>query len=154
VEHKKIKKLLILGPSYQRNEKQEPLPAVERYNGVFYKVFKKRGKGKVDILILNDKLDLIWGNEYLPAIPAKEGKWGGYGPKKIPKKIVNRNIKILSDILNKNNYDEVFIALNRNFRRAIEGIDKLTDANIIYVRGRGIGVQANLLKNWLSESDR
>ena len=56
-----VKKLLIMPPSYRR--KTDPdLSAIERYDGVLYRVLKKNLKSSnVDVLVLTDNFKTRMG---------------------------------------------------------------------------------------------
>ena len=50
------KRLLILGPSFRRNRRDESLPALERYDGIFFRVARRYlGEVKdVDVIVMRD----------------------------------------------------------------------------------------------------
>jgi len=145
------RKLLIMPPSYKRRTEPD-LPAIERYDGVLYRVLRRNLKSdNVDILVLTEDLKLVWGNEKLPYKKPKGDRWSGYGPEDIPDKVVKNNMAFLKKVLEKGDYDEVFVALGEKFRKAIGDLEKITNVKVTYIRGRGLGLYAQCLKAWLEK---
>ncbi len=145
------RKLLIMPPSYRRRTEPD-LPAIERYDGVLYRVLRRNLKSKdVDILVLTEDLKLVWGNEKLPYKKPKGDKWSGYKPQDIPDDTVKKNMEFLKEVLEKGNYDEVFVALGEKFRKAIGDLEKVTNVRVTYIEGRGLGPYAQCLKEWLKK---
>jgi|Deesub1362B_J571_1020462.scaffolds.fasta_scaffold00363_10 hypothetical protein len=149
------KKLLIMPPSYRRRPDTKPLPAIKRYDGVLYRVLRRNLKSdNVDILVLTEDLELVWADEELPyKRPKGEDNWSGFGPKDVPAEVVERNVEFLKKVFEKD-YDEVFVALGEKFRKAIGEIEKITDAKVTYISGKGLGPYAQCLKAWLEKVGR
>jgi hypothetical protein len=119
------RKLLIMPPSYRRKSDAKPLPAIERYDGVLYRVLRRNLKSdKVDVLVLTEDLELVWAEDQLPYKKPKEDSWSGFGPKDVPKEVVKRNVEFLKKIFEKE-YDEVFVALGRNLEKLLVILKKL-----------------------------
>jgi len=145
------RKLLIMPPSYRRRIEPD-LPAIERYDGVLYRVLRRNLKSdKVDILVLTEDLKLVWGNEKLPYRKPEGDRWSRYGPQDIPDNVVKKNIEFLKKVLEKGDYDEVFVALGEKFRKAIGDLEKITNVRVTYIKGRGLGPYAQCLKEWLKK---
>jgi hypothetical protein len=74
VKSAKKRLLLILGPSFRRNKRSEPLPALERYDGLFFRVARKYlGNAKdVDVIVMKDDLTLVDGTAPLTYEPPRE----------------------------------------------------------------------------------
>ena len=149
-------KLLIMPPSYRRNTSEKELPALQRYDGVLYRVLRKALREKtledLDILILTEDLRLVKAEEKIPFKPPIGQKWSGWGPAEIPDKVKEDNLEFLKKLSSTRKYDEIFIALGMKFRKAIEGIENIfPKTKIIYIQGRGLGEYAKMLKEWLEE---
>lgn len=143
------KKLLIMPPSYRRRTDPD-LSAIERYDGVLYRVLRRNLKSSnVDVLVLTDELKLVWGDEKLPYKKPKGERWSGYGPENIPESVIKENLEFLKSILESRDYDEVFVALSEKFRKAVEGLENISNVKITYIRGKGLGPYAQHLKKWL-----
>ena len=149
-----MSKLLILGPSFRRNADPQLLPAIERYDGIFYKIVRKymdkiRKKG-IDILILTEDLDLIPPETLLPYNPPIGEKWTSISPHKHLKEIKCKKIQEkLIKLLKTKHYDEIFIALNRHYRKLLPDLTPYTKH--ILSNFKGIGPKAQALKKWINE---
>ena len=70
------KKLLLLGPSFRRNLSNEPVSAIERYDGLFFRITKKYlDKRKIDITVMLDDLTLVNGTTSIPYISPEGTEW-------------------------------------------------------------------------------
>ncbi len=144
-------KLLILGPSYRRNTASEPLPAIERYDGVFYRIVRSNmGKVKeknIDIIIITEDLNIATPETKLPYKPPVGDKWRTLPPvTKDTEKIRELQKQILEIVENKK-YDEIFIALNRYYKALLPNLSPYT-RNIL-AEFKGLGPKARALKQWL-----
>jgi len=136
------KYLLILACSDEKKKDPELLPAIERYDGYFFKIIKKmmrRGEfpSSVDILILSAEYGLIE-----PSTPIR------YYDRRMNKK---RALELRPKVMEKlkeivKNYDEIFVCLGKDYLECIKGIENF--ANVKYADGK-IGEKGKLLKEWL-----
>lgn len=135
--------LLIISCSQSKSEKPNPGPAIDIYDGPFYKMFRKTDKKISD-------------NVHLMIISAKYGIIGPYDPiEKYNKKMTRKRAeklneplkKELSRFLNENNFSEVFISLGKDYKLAIEGTD--FGMNVKEAEGR-IGEKLSQTKKWLN----
>jgi len=145
-------KLLILGPSYRRNTSPEPLPAVERYDGLFYRIVRRNmdkvKKKDIDIIIITEDLELVTPETKLPYKPPVGNKWRTIPPTaKDPEKIEKLRNQIL-EIVKSKKYDEIFIALNKYYQALLP--DLTPYAKKIIADSKGLGSKAKTLKQWLS----
>lgn len=71
------RKLLILGPSYRRKIGDGPLPVLERYDGIIYRVARKYlGDVKdVDVAVMRDNLTLVDGSALVPYSKPEGEHW-------------------------------------------------------------------------------
>lgn len=142
-------KLLILGPTYRRNPSPEPLPAIERYDGIFYKIVRKymdkvREKG-IEILIVTEDLEVVTPDTPLPYKPPKGNHW-----KTLPPARTERTVKLqtkIAELLKGKHYDEIFIALNKYYRNLLP--DLKTHTKRVLSQFSGIGPKAQALKKWI-----
>ena len=49
------------------------------------------------------------------------------------------NLEFLKSILESGDYDEVFVALSEKFRKAVEGLEKISNVEITYIKGKEFG---------------
>jgi hypothetical protein len=150
----KNRKLLILGPAFRRRKEECLMPAVERYDGLFYRVARKYlGDVKnVDVVVMKNDLTLIDGSAPLPYTEPEGVKWG---VKTIPKKMVEKATKIneryLKNKLKSKKYSEVFISMGKVYARALPEI-VTENTNVIFPTFGGPGPKAQALKEWLKKS--
>lgn len=151
------RKLVIMPPSFRRKKNDTPLPAIEMYDGVLYHVLRANMPKRdiIDVVILTEDLELIPGDKKISYKPPKGGKgWSGFSPKdEIPKRVIEKNLQFLKKLFEKNEYDEVFVALGRRWRKAIAGIEDLAKEKgikLTFISGRGLGPYEASLKKWLN----
>jgi len=72
------KRLLVLGPSFRRRKGEGLLPALKRFDGIFFRVARKylESVKDVDVVVMRDDLTLVEGEASLPYNPPKGDKWG------------------------------------------------------------------------------
>ena len=145
-------KLLILGPSYRRNTSPELLPAIERYDGLFYRIVRRnmdkvKEKG-IDIIIITEDLELVTPETKLPYKPPVGNKWRTMPPvSRNPEKIEKLRNQIL-EMVKSRKYDEIFIVLNKHYQALLPDLTPYTKK--IIATSRGLGSKAKELKEWLS----
>ncbi len=145
-------RLLILGPSYRRNTSPEPLPAIERYDGLFYRIVRKnmdkmKEKG-IDVIIITEDLEVVTPETKLPYKPPVGSKWRTLPPtSRDPEKIEKMQRQIL-EIVKSRKYDEIFIALNKHYQALLPDLTPHTKK--IISDFEGLGRKAKSLKEWLS----
>ena len=145
-------KLLILGPSYRRNPSPEPLPAIERYDGLFYRIVRRnmdKVKEKdIDIIIIAEDLEVATPETRLPYKPPVGNKWRTIPPtSRDPEKIEKLQSQIL-EIVKSKRYDEIFITLNKYYQALL--LDLTPYAKKIIANSKGLGAKAKSLKEWLA----
>jgi len=144
--------LLILGPSFRRKTGKDPLTALERFDGLFFRIARKylEDTKDIDVSVMIDNLTLIDGTTPLEFNEAQGAKWGG---KIILQKNVERsrekNKVYLSHKLKNKKYSEVFISMGKEFARALPDL-KGYNINVVFPASGGIGPKALALKEWLS----
>jgi len=76
------RRLLILGPSFRRRRDESPLPALERFDGLFFRVARKHlsNAKDVDVLVMTDDLTLVDATTPLAYREPVGTKWGGQRP--------------------------------------------------------------------------
>ena len=144
-------KLLILGPSFRRNPNPQLIPAIERYDGIFYRIVRKYAdklrEKDIDVIIITEDLDVVTPDTKLPYKPPKGESWKSLPPaEKDPEKIEALKSRILK-LVEKRKYEEIFIALNRHYRALLPDLTAHTKK--VIASFRGIGPKAQALKQWL-----
>jgi len=132
-------KLLILDPSYRRNTAQEPLSAIERHDGLFYRIVRRnmgeaRGKD-VDLIAIAEDLELTTPETKLPNKRPIGNKWRTLPPvSKDPEKIKKLRSQILKTVKSKR-CDETFIALNKHYHALLPDLTPYTKKMTTASRG-------------------
>ena len=142
---------MILTTSVRLNEQtKEPIPALKRYNGVYFRVLRKylrEGRLKdTDILIVSERYGLIWSNDKIPLYEI-HGKMGFLSiDKKAIEKLRQENLKELKKILDR--YSEIYVNVGKEYMKLIKGLEKLASGRIIYAKG-SLGAKATHMKEWI-----
>lgn len=148
------RKLLIITESYRRKKLPKGLiPAIERYDGVFFRVLKsleRRNKLKnVDILIVSATFGLLYPESKVPYYEPHRGAFGSLPRERISFEFKKDVLSKLQKQLRQKEYLEIYVNVGKQYRELIEGFEKITDANIIYAEGPGIGPKAAHMKKWI-----
>lgn len=147
------RKLLILTTSFKRNEEiTDPIRAIERYDGVYFKILRKHlreGKLKnTDILIVTEKRGLIWSNDKVPLYKIG-GKMGFLSlDEKTIEKLRHKNLKKIGEILSQNRYSEIYVNVGKQYMKLIEGFEEFAPCKLTYAKG-GLGEKATHMRDWI-----
>jgi len=147
------KRLLILGPSFRRRKDDGLLPALERYDGIFFRITRKYlGNAKdVDVLVMIDDLTLVEGNAPLAYSAPKGNEWGKQEfSEEMIEKAKAKNEKFLREKLKNRKYLEVFLAMGKQYANALPDL-KQFNVKVVFPTYGGPGPKAQALKKWLSE---
>ena len=145
-------KLLILGPSYRRKTDPQPLPAIERYDGVYYRIVRKYmdkiRKKEIDVIIITEDLEIVDYKTPLPYKPPRGKTWHNFALSKreIEEKMHHVKEKI-EEIIRSKRYEEVFIVLNKNYLNLLPDISPYVRS--IIISSGGFGSKAKELKSWI-----
>ena len=146
------RRLLILGPSFRRERSSELLPAIERYDGLFYRVARRYlDEAKdVDVVVMTDDLILVDGKTPLPYRKAEGNQWGMQEfPEKTLEGALEENTSFLQHKLKNKRFSEVFISMGKKYAQALPTMSQY-GAEVVFPRSRGIGPKAQALKKWIS----
>ena len=147
------RKLLILTTSFRRNEEiTEPIPAIERYDGVYFKILRKylrEGKLKdTDILIVTEKHGLIWSNDNVSFYKV-QSKMGFLSlDEKSIEKLRHENLQRIKEILSQHRYSEIYVNVGKEYMKLIKGFEEFVSCKLTYAVG-GLGKKASHMKNWI-----
>jgi len=145
------KRLLILGPSFRRNKTNDPLPALDRYDGVFFRVARKylEKVKDVDVVVMRDDLLLVDGEALMPYIPPAGDVWGRqYFSKEELGKAREKNEDFLDKKLRNRRYSEIFIAMGKKHREALPDLSGY-NVRVIFPTHGGPGPKARALREWI-----
>ncbi len=146
------RKLLLVACSQRKLRTKGLLPAIERYDGVNYRVIRKAMREgyfppNVDIKILSAKFGLIDAQERIP--------W--YDQRMNKERAVELNPKVMQRLkrsVSRNGYLEIHINMGKVYLLAMDGLQNVvnSDITIKYAKG-GIGEKAKAMKEWLKASN-
>jgi cytoplasmic iron level regulating protein YaaA (DUF328/UPF0246 family) len=141
------KKYLLILSCSKTKKNIDRAPAIELYDGMYYRVLRKnfnlKDNKNLDILILSAKYGLIDSNEiidyYDQVMTSKRAEE------------LKDGVKLkLKEVLNNNNYDEIFITMGKTYKEAFDGEcrELLQKYNTHWIEGM-IGERLQQLKKWL-----
>jgi hypothetical protein len=159
-EERLLRRLVII-PSSRRvvKEPAEPIPALQRLDGVFVRLVRKYYNQlyDTDVLILSLPYGLIKAEA---RIGYKEPIIGDWRKPVLSESDIKRlkksTISELKNIFSKKQYDEVYITLGKNIMKSIEGFGKVIpeSTKVTYAQGKGIGPKITHMKIWIESQIR
>ncbi|MEM3955281.1 MAG: hypothetical protein QW424_00825 [Candidatus Bathyarchaeia archaeon] len=142
---------MVLGPSFRRRCDAGLLPALERFDGLFFRVARKYlgGVRNVDVVVMTDDLTLVDGDSPL-AYRAPEG--GEWGRRKLSREVLERarvvNERFLEKKLRNGRYGEVYLAMGKQYAAALPDLGKF-GVKVVFPTSGGPGPKAQALKQWI-----
>jgi len=135
-----VGRLLILGPSFRRRRDADLLPALERFNGLFFRIARKYlgGVRDVDVVVMTDYLTLVDGDSPL-AYKAPEG--GEWGRQKLSREVLEKKLR-------NEQYSEVYLAMGKQYAAALPDLTKY-GVKVVFLTSGGPGPKAQALKQWI-----
>jgi hypothetical protein len=123
------------------------LPAIERYDGVAYRVMKRLQRlgqypEDVDVVIVSAKYGVIKSDKPIP----------NYNIKMTRQRAMEQaedNRAILDGLVQSNDYREVFISAGKVYLLALEPFSAWQSTVMVTVNSGSIGVQLKAMKEWL-----
>ena len=143
---------MILGPSFRRRCDVGLLSALERFDGLFFRVARKYlgGVRDVDVVVMVDDLTLVDGDSPL-AYKAPEGS--EWGKQKFSSEVLERaravNEKFLEKKLRNGRYGEVYLAMGKQYAAALPDLAKY-GVKVVFPTSGGPGPKAQALKQWIT----
>jgi hypothetical protein len=150
------RRLLVLGPSFRRRRDEGPLPALERFDGLFFRVARKclDNIKDVDVLVMVDDLTLVDGTTPLAYREPVGAKWGG---RRVPKEALEKaraiNKRVLEERLKSGQYLEVFLAMGKEYAKALPDLAKF-GVKVVFPTSGGPGPKAQALRRWILKEVR
>lgn len=141
----KNKKLLIISCSKRKRSSLKKGPAIDIYDGPFFRLLRKYKLPNVDIFIISAKYGLIHFSNLIELYDLKMST-------KIANAIKNDIMLKLKKILQENQYKEIVINLGKNYLRVIDWLEEENLKNykikITFLNGK-IGERLQYIKKWL-----
>jgi hypothetical protein len=144
--------MLILGSSFRRNRSEESLHAIERYDGLFFRVARKYlGSVKnVDVVVMADDLTLVDGDSPIPYNEPEGDHWGQQRfNEAIVKNAKTKNEDFLSKKLGNGKHSEVFISMGKTHTKALPDLTQY-GVGVEFPASGGPGPKAQALREWIN----
>lgn len=140
--------LLVQACSATKHRVETPVPALELYDGYFFRIIKKalragRLRRGLDILIISAKHGVVEPDDQL----------ANYDQRMDTERAAALNNEVVSSIAEKvetNLYEKVWINLGKDYLPAVDGIERIIDVPVVYIDGDGIGMKGKRLKQLVS----
>jgi len=142
--------LLVQSCSATKESVDTPVPALDLYDGYFFRIIKKavranRFQSELDIIIISAKHGVVEPDDHI-----------GYYDQEMDTERANElNDEIIDAIASKvveHEYEKVWVNLGKDYLPAVDGIEHAVDAPVMYVDGDGIGMKGKRLKRLVSSS--
>lgn len=147
-----MKRCLLMTCSKAKSTSSNLLPAIERYDGPYFRVLRRFfrevpfGKDCLNVLVLSARYGLISGDCLIP----------NYDRVMTPARAEELRPQVLDSLRNqfaKDKWTEIFVLMSAKYREAIKGIEDNLPSKILVVYAEGAqGVKARQLKDWLHGS--
>ena len=136
--------LLIISCSERKTQTSNPAPAIELYDGPFFKMIRKlknesKFSNNIHVLIISAKYGIVGLYDLLEK----------YDQKMTKKRAEELKIEVkkkLEEFLSNKNFKEIFICMGKNYRLTLKDFNFEVPA--IYVNGK-IGEKLSQMKGWL-----
>jgi hypothetical protein len=139
--------LLIVACSQKKDPSPHPLKAIDRYDGVNFRVIKKFKRerklpGNLDIVIISAKYGILRPDEYIDFYNVRMTRQKA---RTLHSQILNH----LRNLFSSNDYQEIFVNLGKDYLPAIEGIEDFVSCPVVHAEGR-IGEKMGAMKRWVT----
>ena len=144
--------MLIIACSQRKCLAPGLLPALERYDGVSYRLLRKARREDnlpqgLDVLILSAKYGLIEASTPIAHYEQRMTRHRAI-------ELHSQTLQVLQSYANQNIFQDVYVDLGQDYALAIRGIEQLfSKASVTYATGR-IGERLSQLKTWLIEKSK
>jgi hypothetical protein len=140
--------LLVITCSQRKNESPGLLPAIDRYDGINYRIIRKAMRDgylpkNLDILIISAKYGLLEQKSLIE-------NYDQLMTKERAKELRNSISSLLAERIKLTKYNEIFLNIGKTYKMALEGWDAGigSDSLIVYANG-GIGKKSSQMLHWL-----
>lgn len=143
-----MKSLLVQSCSATKCRVEIPVPALELYDGYFFRIIKKalrvgRFQPGLDILIISAKYGVVEPEDEIAYYDQRMDK-------ERAAELNNDIVRYISSKVAKNRYDKVWINLGKDYLPAVDGVEDAVNVPVMYINGNGIGAKGKRLKQLVS----
>ena len=142
--------LLIQSCSATKQRVQTPVPALDLYDGYFFRIIKKslradRFQPGLDILIISAEHGVVEPDDEISYYDREMDR-------ERAAELNNHIVDTIADKVASNDYEQVWINLGKDYRPAVDGVEDVIDIPVSYIEGSGIGMKGKRLKHLVSAS--
>lgn len=151
-------KLLIISSSSKIVKKpEEPIPALQRFDGALMRTLRKYYKDtdSIEVLILSPIYGLISAEAKIGVKEPAKGTWNGLNlTTSAIAELRSPSISTLRLMLSKKQYSEIYVNVGKELLRIIAGFDGIVPSGtrITYAQGPGIGPKMAHMRDWLKSN--
>jgi cytoplasmic iron level regulating protein YaaA (DUF328/UPF0246 family) len=125
-----------------------PVPALDLYDGYFFKIIKKalrtnRFQPGLDIIIISAQHGVVEPDDEV-------GNYDRRMDTERANELKDDVVKAIADKVAENGYEKVWINLGKDYHPAVDGLEMAVDIPVDYIRGSGIGMKGKRLKRLVS----
>lgn len=140
--------LLVQSCSATKRNADNPVQAIDLYDGYFFKIIKKAVRADqfergLDIIIISAKYGVVEPDEEIE-----------YYDRRMDTELANElNEDVVNAVASKvreDSYDKVWVNLGKDYLPAVDGLEDAIDVPIQYIEGCGIGMKGKRLKHLVS----
>lgn len=140
--------LLVQSCSATKESVDNPVPALDLYDGYFFRIIKKALRAdqfqpELDIIIISAEHGVVETDDEI-----------GYYDRRMDTERANElNDNVVSAIARKvseNTYDKVWVNLGKDYLPAVHGLESAVEVPVNYIEGCGIGMKGKQLKHLVS----
>lgn len=143
-----MQSLLVQSCSATKHRVETPVPALELYDGYFFRIIKKalragRFQRGLDMVIISAEHGVV----------EPEDEIGYYDRRMNTERASEINDQVINNISGKveeNQYDKVWINLGKDYMPAVDGVEDAVNVPVMYIDGDGIGAKGKRLKQLVS----
>lgn len=142
--------LLVQSCSATKEPVDTPVPALDLYDGYFFRIIKKalragRFQPGLDILIISAEHGAVEPDDEI----------GYYDHRMDTERANELNDDVVTAIASKvdaQQYDKIWINLGKDYLPAVDGVENTVDVPVRHIEGSGIGMKGKRLKHLVSRS--
>ena len=140
--------LLVQSCSATKEPVDTPVPALDLYDGYFFRIIKKavrsgRFQPGLDIAIISAKHGVVESDDEI----------GYYDQRMDTERAQELNTDVVDAITGKvakQRYDKIWVNLGKDYLPAVDGVESEVDVPVDYIEGSGIGMKGKRLKHLVS----
>ena len=140
--------LLVQSCSATKEPVDTPVPALDLYDGYFFRIIKKalradRFQPGLDIIIISAEHGVVEPDDEIRYYDRRMGT-------ERAEELNDDVVTAIARKVDENKYDNVWINLGKDYLPAVDGVEDAVDIPVRYIEGGGIGMKGKRLKQLVS----